>query len=43
VELDQYRYRVATGDYEDSVVTSTEPKKRIRPSSYFSDEEDVSD
>jgi hypothetical protein len=43
VELDQYRYKVATGDYEDAEATSTKPKKRIRPSSYFSDEEDVSD
>ncbi|PNF22803.1 Zinc finger CCHC-type and RNA-binding motif-containing protein 1 [Cryptotermes secundus] len=43
VELDQYRYKVATGDYEDPDATTTEPKKRIRPSSYFSDEEDVSD
>lgn len=43
VELDQYRYKVATGDYQDPAAKNTEPKKRIRPSSYFSDEEDVSD
>ncbi|KDR18554.1 zinc finger CCHC-type and RNA-binding motif-containing protein 1-like isoform X2 [Zootermopsis nevadensis] len=43
VELDEYRYKVATGHYEDTTVSSTKPKRRIRPSSYFSDEEDVSE
>ncbi|XP_069683109.1 zinc finger CCHC-type and RNA-binding motif-containing protein 1-like isoform X1 [Periplaneta americana] len=43
VELDKYRYKVATGEYEDNAVTNMKPKKRIRPSSYFSDEEDISD
>ncbi|PSN53364.1 Zinc finger CCHC-type and RNA-binding motif-containing protein 1 [Blattella germanica] len=44
VELDKYRYKVATGEYEeDQEEINTKPKKRIRPNSYFSDEEDVSD
>lgn len=43
VELDQYRYKVAMGEYDDKEEEDIKPKKRIRPNSYFSDEEDVSD
>ncbi|XP_066991451.2 zinc finger CCHC-type and RNA-binding motif-containing protein 1 [Anabrus simplex] len=41
-ELEQYRMKVAMGNYEDSAA-DTRPRKRIRPNSYFSDEEEVSD
>lgn len=38
-ELENYRYKVATGNY--SIDTETkEHKKKIKKSSYFSDEEE---
>ncbi|XP_046400147.1 zinc finger CCHC-type and RNA-binding motif-containing protein 1-like [Ischnura elegans] len=41
-ELEAYRLKVATGNYDDAPSASSQ-KKKIRPSAYFSDEEDVSD
>ncbi|KAJ3651172.1 hypothetical protein Zmor_017228 [Zophobas morio] len=38
--LEDYRYRVATGNYEDATADEGPPKKLIKKSSYFSDEEE---
>lgn len=39
-EIEDYQYKVATGNYLGEV-TSDKPKKKIKPSSYFSDEEEM--
>ncbi|XP_071450150.1 zinc finger CCHC-type and RNA-binding motif-containing protein 1-like [Hetaerina americana] len=41
-ELEDYRRKVATGNYDD-LTSHSDRKKKIRPSAYFSDEEDFSD
>jgi len=44
VEEDEYRYKVATGNYEEpgpSTEDNEVAKKKIKPSGYFSDEEDT--
>lgn len=38
-ELEDYRYKVATGSYDDNI-KDTNKKKKIKKSSYFSDEEE---
>ncbi|XP_044763218.1 zinc finger CCHC-type and RNA-binding motif-containing protein 1-like [Coccinella septempunctata] len=39
IELEEYRLRVATGNYKDGDSVET-PRKRIKKSAYFSDEEE---
>ncbi|KAG8223050.1 hypothetical protein J437_LFUL001998 [Ladona fulva] len=41
-EQEAYRMKVATGTYDETPPVSSQ-KKKIRPSTYFSDEEDISD
>ncbi|EFA08458.1 zinc finger CCHC-type and RNA-binding motif-containing protein 1 [Tribolium castaneum] len=38
-ELEEYRYKVATGNYDDETATEP-PRKLIKKSAYFSDEEE---
>lgn len=43
-ELEKYRYKVATGQYDESERQGDEkPKKRFKKNEYFSDEEELSD
>ncbi|RZC40190.1 zinc finger CCHC-type and RNA-binding motif-containing protein 1 [Asbolus verrucosus] len=39
-DLEDYRYRVATGNYDDESEVREPPKKLIKRSNYFSDEEE---
>ncbi|XP_015592156.1 zinc finger CCHC-type and RNA-binding motif-containing protein 1 [Cephus cinctus] len=42
-ELEKYRYKVATGQYDEpSLQEPSQPKKRFRKNDYFSDEEELS-
>nr|CAD7440416.1 unnamed protein product [Timema bartmani] len=43
VEQEKYRIVVATGKYKRENDSNNGPIKRIRPNSYFSDEEELSD
>nr|CAD7452024.1 unnamed protein product [Timema tahoe] len=43
VEQEKYRIVVATGKYKSEDDSNNGPIKRIRPNSYFSDEEELSD
>uniref|UniRef100_A0A6V7I4A4 CCHC-type domain-containing protein n=1 Tax=Bracon brevicornis TaxID=1563983 RepID=A0A6V7I4A4_9HYME len=43
-ELESYRYKVATGQYDDSEKQKdSQPRKRFKKNEYFSDEEELSD
>ncbi|CAH0549478.1 unnamed protein product [Brassicogethes aeneus] len=39
-ELEEYRYKVASGNYDDEVEVSSKSGKKIKKSAYFSDEEE---
>ena len=44
VEVEEYRYRVATGQYDLPIESTSEPKKiKYKKDTYFSDEEDLDD
>ncbi|CAG9770728.1 unnamed protein product [Ceutorhynchus assimilis] len=40
IDLEEYRFKVATGSYDSNVEGQSTSKKKIKPSAYFSDEEE---
>ncbi|XP_063987320.1 zinc finger CCHC-type and RNA-binding motif-containing protein 1-like [Diachasmimorpha longicaudata] len=43
LELEKYRYKVATGQYDENNQQDSKPRKRFKKNEYFSDEEELSD